>query len=94
VLGFSRGAYTARSLVGMVGRVGLLTRDALVADKLPEAVARYQRRSPGDGSFGESDEEFRRDHCHDQVAVCSACSTPSVRSASPARSGSDTSSTT
>ena len=32
VFGFSRGAYTARSLVGMVGRVGLLTRDALVAD--------------------------------------------------------------
>src|SRR6476661_2020730 len=69
VFGFSRGANTARSLVGMVGRVGLLTRDALVADKLPEAVARYQRRSPGDGSFGESDAEFRRDHCHAQVAV-------------------------
>jgi uncharacterized protein (DUF2235 family) len=69
VFGFSRGAYTARSLVGMVGRVGLLTRDALVADKLPEAVARYQRRSPGDGSFGESDEEFRRDHCHPQAPV-------------------------
>src|SRR6478609_7420700 len=29
VFGFSRGAYTARSLVGMVGRAGLLTRDAL-----------------------------------------------------------------
>ena len=55
MFGFSRGAYTARSLAGMVGRVGLLTRDALVADKLPEAVARYQRRGPADGSFGESD---------------------------------------
>jgi hypothetical protein len=69
VFGFSRGAYTARSLVGMIGRVGLLTRDALVADKLPEAVARYQRRSPEDGAFGESDQEFRRDHCHPEAPV-------------------------
>lgn len=64
VFGFSRGAYTARSLAGMLGRVGLLTREALVADKLPEAVARYQRKGPASGSFGESDAEFRRDHCH------------------------------
>ena len=69
VFGFSRGAYTARSLVGMVGRVGLLTRDALVADKLPEAVARYQRRGPSTGAFGESDTEFRHDHCHPDVTV-------------------------
>jgi hypothetical protein len=69
VFGFSRGAYTARSLVGMIGRVGLLTREALVADKLPEAVARYQRRGPGEGSFGESDAEFRRDHCHPDVRI-------------------------
>ena len=69
VFGFSRGAYTARSLAGMVGRVGLLTRDALVADKLPEAVARYQRRGPADGSFGDSDQEFRRDHCHPSATV-------------------------
>ncbi len=69
VFGFSRGAYTARSLVGMVGRVGLLTRDALVADKLPEAVARYQRRDLATGSFGESDDEFRHDHCHPSVPV-------------------------
>ncbi len=72
VFGFSRGAYTARSLVGMIGRVGLLTRDALVADKLPEAVARYQRRSRADGSFGESDAEFRRDHCHPETPVHAA----------------------
>ncbi|MEO5708978.1 MAG: DUF2235 domain-containing protein [Nocardioidaceae bacterium] len=69
VFGFSRGAYTARSLVGMIGKVGLLTRDALVGDKLPEAVTRYQRRGPAAGSFGESDAEFRRDHCHPDVAV-------------------------
>jgi len=66
VFGFSRGAYTARSLVGMIGRVGLLTRDALVADKLPEAIARYRRQGE---TFGESDAEFRRDHCHHGAAI-------------------------
>ena len=30
ILGFSRGAYTARSVAGMVGRVGLLTKLSLV----------------------------------------------------------------
>ena len=43
VFGFSRGAYTARSLVGMIGRVGLLTRESLIRDHLP-------RRSPATGA--------------------------------------------
>jgi uncharacterized protein (DUF2235 family) len=64
VLGFSRGAYTARSLAGMVGRVGLLTKVALVEERLPSAVHMYQRTNPGAGVFGESVEEFRHDHCH------------------------------
>lgn len=64
VLGFSRGAYTARSLVGMISRVGLLTSEALIDDKLPEAVDRYRRARPAGGDFGSSDEEFKRDHCH------------------------------
>ena len=69
VFGFSRGAYTARSLVGMVARVGLLTRTALVADKLPEAVNRYRRTSPRGRAFGESDAEFKHDHCHPDTPV-------------------------
>lgn len=64
VFGFSRGAYTARSLVGMVGRVGLLTREALVADRLGEAVARYQagpgKRTEHPGTV----REFREKYCH------------------------------
>ena len=67
VFGFSRGAYTARSLVGMIGLVGLLTRRSLIADKLPEAVNRYQRRSPAGRPFGASNEEFKRDFCHPQT---------------------------
>ena len=67
VFGFSRGAYTARSLVGMIGLVGLLTRRSLIADKLPEAVNRYQRRGPAGRPFGASNEEFKRDFCHPQT---------------------------
>src|SRR5690348_2533385 len=64
ITGFSRGAYTARSLAGMVGRVGLLTKVALVEERLPAAVAHYQRKNLPSGAFGESVEEFRHDHCH------------------------------
>jgi uncharacterized protein (DUF2235 family) len=62
--GFSRGAYTARSLVGMIGYVGLLTRESLINNKLPEAVDRYQRKQPKDGNYGSSNEEFKHDFCH------------------------------
>jgi Uncharacterized alpha/beta hydrolase domain (DUF2235) len=65
VFGFSRGAYTARSLVGMIGRVGLLTRQALITGQLPEAVDRYRRRRPGHRSYhGSSDERFKQVHSH------------------------------
>lgn len=64
VFGFSRGAYTARSLVGMIGRVGLLTCDALIADKLPEAVDRYRQHQGKGRAFGSSNAEFIRDHCN------------------------------
>ncbi len=40
VLGFSRGAYTARSLAGLIRATGIIERDAL--HRLPEALARYR----------------------------------------------------
>ena len=64
ILGFSRGAYTARSVAGMVGRVGLLTKLALVEEKLPAAVNMYQRKDMPSGAFGASVDEFKHDHCH------------------------------
>ncbi len=64
ILGFSRGAYTARSVAGMVGRVGLLTKASLVEERLPEAVHRYQRTDLPSGAFGASVDEFKHDHCH------------------------------
>ncbi len=70
VFGFSRGAYTARSLVGMIGRVGLLTREALISDHLPEAVRRYRRTRPDRHSFhGVSDERFKQVHGHPDLRV-------------------------
>jgi uncharacterized protein (DUF2235 family) len=64
IIGFSRGAYTARSVAGMVGRVGLLTKLALVEERLPSAVHLYQRTDMPEGAFGTSVDEFRHDHCH------------------------------
>jgi uncharacterized protein (DUF2235 family) len=42
LFGFSRGAYTARSLIGMIRNVGLLTPGNL--HRLPEAYELYRRR--------------------------------------------------
>jgi uncharacterized protein (DUF2235 family) len=69
IVGFSRGAYTARSLAGMVARVGLLTKAALVEEKLPQAVAEYQRKDTSEGAPGASVSEFRRDYCHPDAPV-------------------------
>ncbi|WP_017935979.1 DUF2235 domain-containing protein [Nocardioides sp. Iso805N] len=64
IIGFSRGAYTARSVAGMLARVGLLTKVALVQERLPAAVRFYERTQMPEGAFGESVEEFKHDHCH------------------------------
>ncbi|MET0929184.1 MAG: DUF2235 domain-containing protein [Aeromicrobium sp.] len=64
IIGFSRGAYTARSVAGMVGRVGLLTKVSLVEERLPAAVHFYRRTHPAGGAFGEGVGEFKHDHCH------------------------------
>lgn len=64
LIGFSRGAYTARSLGGMLAKVGLLTRVALVEERLPAAVHLYQGTPMPAGAFGESVDEFKHDHCH------------------------------
>lgn len=44
VFGFSRGAYTARSLAGMIGRVGLVDGSGLDAGGIDDAVARAYAR--------------------------------------------------
>lgn len=70
VFGFSRGAYTARSMVGMIGKVGLLTRESLIANQLPEAVDRYRGLRPDLRSYyGSSDKRFREVNSHAGVTV-------------------------
>src|SRR3954447_8991157 len=57
LFGFSRGAYTARSLAGMIGRVGLVDGSGLGPRELDDAVDRAYERyragpgTPGDGSW-------------------------------------------
>lgn len=70
IFGFSRGAYTARSLAGMVGKVGLLTREAMIAGLLPEAGQRYQHDPEEAWPDDWADPEvFRREHCHPHVPI-------------------------
>src|SRR5689334_4218024 len=61
VFGFSRGAFTARSVAGMVARVGLVTRLILLEDKLPAAVAFCERKDLPQGTIGEVVEKFKLD---------------------------------
>jgi uncharacterized protein (DUF2235 family) len=62
VFGFSRGAYTARSFVGLVHSCGVLGRN--VASKVNDAIALYQRRSTS-SQYVEEILCFRRDNSPD-----------------------------
>ena len=58
VFGFSRGAFTARSLVGFLRSTGIVDRDRM--HLLPEAVARYcTRRDPRTHPNSAQSHEFR-----------------------------------
>lgn len=70
VFGFSRGAYTARSVAGMIASVGLLTADAL-ADRgagnlLADAESLYRDHSPGRRARVS---QFREKYCYPQVPI-------------------------
>ncbi|MCB1354059.1 MAG: DUF2235 domain-containing protein [Rhodobacteraceae bacterium] len=57
LFGYSRGAFTARSLVGLIRNCGLLRRDAI--DELPEALALYRSRGDEGHPNGALAREFR-----------------------------------
>ena len=63
IFGFSRGAYTARSLTGMIRKCGILRRSCF--NKVPEALQRYR-----DGSHPASPEmvQFRDGYAHPVAA--------------------------
>jgi uncharacterized protein (DUF2235 family) len=57
--GFSRGAYTVRSLAGFIRNCGLLKRK--FADHIPEAYKLYRKRAKATGPNATLAEEFRKD---------------------------------
>lgn len=71
VFGFSRGAYTARSLIGMISHVGLLTPDGVAQDKLPEAMSVYRSRPPGEKRDPKHDADLAKlePYCYDEGVV-------------------------
>lgn len=69
VFGFSRGAFTARSLVGMIVRVGLVRADGLIHGSLKTAQERYETYRDTGSDRGDTAEEFRHDFCHPHVCL-------------------------
>ncbi len=69
VFGFSRGAFTARSLVGMIVRVGLVRADGLIHGSLKTAQERYETYRDTGSDRGDTAAEFRHDFCHPHVCL-------------------------
>ncbi|WP_084531017.1 DUF2235 domain-containing protein [Nocardia miyunensis] len=70
VFGFSRGAYIARSLTGLINRIGLLTPEAMIEGRYPEAMRIFrQRKSHPDDPDPAEWAEFRRQHCQSPVPI-------------------------
>lgn len=64
LLGYSRGAFAARSLAGMIGRVGLL-RDRHATERYIRLAWRYYQ----DGGDAQIMAAFRNRRCHGQVPI-------------------------
>lgn len=58
-LGFSRGAYTARSLGGLIGKCGILKKEN--KNHIKEAYKIYRRRKES--------EEFKKKYCHENNEI-------------------------
>ncbi|MFI1918396.1 DUF2235 domain-containing protein [Nocardia sp. NPDC020380] len=71
IFGFSRGAYTARSLSGMINRLGILTYRAMIDGKYPEALRIYRTPKPHpDAPDPPEWAEFRRQNSYpDPVTI-------------------------
>lgn len=67
LFGFSRGAYTVRSLAGMIFNSGLLPRYNI--RKSPEAYQRYRSRKSEDKPDAYKMEQFRQENNAEQVPI-------------------------
>ncbi|WP_165190596.1 DUF2235 domain-containing protein [Caulobacter soli] len=65
IFGFSRGAYTARSLCGLIRKCGILRPECMA--RIPEAVKLYRNRNFHPA--GPECQEFRRLYAHENEAV-------------------------
>jgi uncharacterized protein (DUF2235 family) len=65
--GFSRGAFTARSTVGLVRNSGILR--AHHRDRIEDAYRLYRQRDPDSEPKGIDAELFRRLHCHPDLDI-------------------------
>jgi uncharacterized protein (DUF2235 family) len=63
IFGFSRGAFTARSFVGLLSNCSILRREH--AGKIKQAIARYQVRNTKNPDYVESMMNFRSELCPD-----------------------------
>ncbi|PCD77884.1 DUF2235 domain-containing protein [Pseudothioclava arenosa] len=64
IIGYSRGAFAARSLAGMIGRVGLLTAEAAIERNVRSAWRLYQGTAQAQGA-----EAFHRALCHPDCPI-------------------------
>lgn len=64
LLGYSRGAYAARSLAGMLGAVGLVKTEHATVRHIRTAYRHYQM-----GSGHEVRQAFRNAHCHREIQI-------------------------
>lgn len=64
LIGYSRGAYAARSLAGIIDRVGLLRADAATVRNVRMAYRHYRL-----GGASRTLEAFRGLHCHQRVEI-------------------------
>ena len=67
LFGFSRGAYTARSLAGLIRNCGILCRDH--ADQVDEAFAFYRDRTSHTHPSAIASQLFRRMYSHDEDEI-------------------------
>lgn len=64
LIGYSRGAFAVRSLVGIIDRVGLLTPVAATERNVRQAYRLYESNPDGEAARA-----FAKDYCHETVEI-------------------------
>jgi len=85
IFGFSRGAFTARCLAGLIRNSGIVRRD--VAPRIADAMALYQSRKPSDQPWQERANAFRRATGYPSVYLANAEYQPRRSETQPLRIG-------